>query len=83
MNSVSISWDNAIPNCEEEEHLFYLVDLLYPNGTHVETNVTVNYITFENLTEGTTYVITVSTTGIASSSSETINVTTATTKSQG
>jgi len=82
MNSISISWDNAIPNCEEEEHFFYLVDLLYPNGTLDKTNVTINHITFVNLTEGTTYVITVSTTGIASSS-ETINVTTATTQSEG
>ena len=81
MNSVTILWDNVViasPNCEEEKH--YIVDLSHPDGKHVKTNVTTNHITFENLTQGMTYVVTVavaSTTGVASSS-EIINVTTAT-----
>jgi len=85
MNSISIFWE--VPNCEKAQHLFYFVDLLYPDGTHIETNITTNhnYLTFKNLTKGTTYVITVvaaSTTGVALSS-EMINVTTANKQQEG
>ena len=63
-NSISISWDNTIPNCEEKKHLFHVVSLSYYNGTHIMTNTyttTTNHFTFEKLTKNTTYVIGVAT----------------------
>jgi len=88
LTSVTISWDHVVAtsfNCAEEEHLNYMVSLLYPNGTDLQISTTLNHINFKNLTKGTTYVITVTAatniTGAASSSQ--ITVTTGTKLEKG
>ena len=88
--SFTISWDHVVTtslNCAEEEYLYYMVSLLYPNGTDLQINTTLNHINFKNLTEGTTYVITVKTasaiTGAASLDSSNITVTTGTQAEKG
>jgi len=63
VNLISISWHNAGSQNN-------LADLLYGNGAHVKTDVTINYITFDNQTNSTIYDIIVvhiaasSTTGV-------------------